>query len=211
MFGERMTEEDMKGVPSWALEGLGFKIKDNKYVASFGVPLEEFVNRINNPMMSTLSSLTPLIKYPLESKMGYDFFRERKIIDLNKISPVTGKLLMDAQESGKMPEWLSQAINIDSYKKDDGSTQYTMSPKALHLLRNIPTSRFQNTFEKLLDKDLDSANKFAALFTGGKIYDIDIEQQQYFTERDLRRDIEDWLLSIGEGKRFEKFYVPKED
>jgi len=52
-----------------------------------------------------------------------------------------------------------------------------MSPKALHLLRNIPTSRFQSTFEKIFDKDLDSANKYAALFTGGRIYDIDAAKQ----------------------------------
>ena len=208
MFGEDISEKDLEGVPPWALEGLGFKLGKNKYVASFGVPLEEFVNRINDPIMSTLSSMTPLIKYPLESKMGYDFFRERKIIDLNKIAPATGELLMDAKDSGKLPEWLTQAININSYVKKDGTTQYTMSPKALHLLRNIPTSRFQNTFEKVFDKDLDKANKYAALFTGGKIYDIDIEQQQYFKERDLRRDIEDWLLNTGYGKKFEKFYVP---
>jgi hypothetical protein len=160
--------------------------------------------------MSTLSSLTPLIKYPLESKLGYDFFRERKIIDLNKVAPATGELLMKAQETGKVPTWLSQAINIDSYIDQNGKTIYTMSPKALHILRSIPISRLQNTFEKLFDEDLDKANKYAALFTGGKIYDINLEQQQYFTERDMRRDVEDWLLGIGEGKRFEKFYIPKD-
>ena len=211
MFGEKVTEEDLKGVPSWALDGLGFKIKDNKYVSSFGVPLEEFISRVNKPIMSTLSSLNPIIKYPLESKMGFDFFRERKIVDINKVAPASGKLLMDAQESGKMPEWLSQAINIKSYTDDEGKTKYTMSPKMLHRLRNIPTSRFQNTFEKIFDKDLDSANRFTALFTGGKIYDIDTEKQKYFTERDMRRDAEDWLLGIGEGKQLEKFYIPKND
>lgn len=209
MFGEKMTEDDLKGVPPWAIEGLGFKIKDNKYMSSLGIPLEEFIGRMNDPLMSTLSSLSPVIKYPLESRMGYDFFRDRKIIDINNVAPATGKLLMDAQENGKMPEWLSNSIRIKSYKNADGVIKYTMNPKALHLLRNIPTSRIQNTFEKIFDKDLDSANKYAALFTGGRIYDIDTEKQKYYTERDLRRDVEDQLIEAGEGKMFQRFYVPK--
>jgi len=209
LFGEKMTEEDLEGVPPWAIEGLGFKIKDDKYVASLGIPMEEFFSRVNNPLMSTLSSLSPVIKYNLEAKLGYDFFRERKIIDLNKISPTSGEILMKAQESGKMPTWLSQAINIKSYVNNEGKTQYTMSPKALHRLRNLPTSRFENTFEKIFDKDLDTANKMAALFTGGKIYDIDTEKQKYFTERDMRRDMEDQLMNIGEGDKHESFYIRK--
>ena len=209
LFGEKMTEEDLEGVPPWAIEGLGFKIKDDKYVASLGIPMEEFFSRVNNPLMSTLSSLSPVIKYNLEAKLGYDFFREQKIIDLNKISPTSGEILMKAQESGKMPTWLSQAINIKSYVNNEGKTQYTMSPKALHILRNLPTSRFENTFEKIFDKDLDTANKMAALFTGGKIYDIDTEKQKYFTERDMRRDMEDQLMNIGEGDKHESFYIRK--
>jgi hypothetical protein len=209
-FGQKVTEEDLQGVPPWALQGLGFKIKDNKYVSSLGLPLEEFFSRVNNPIMSTLSSLNPLVKYPLESKLGYDFFRQKKIIDLNQVSPVTGEVLYKAQQEGKLPKELSESINIKKTLQEDGTVKYTMSPEKLHLLRNIPTARLQNLLEKIFDKDIDSSQKMAAVFTGGKIYDINVEQQKYFTERDIKRDLEDWLLSIGEGKRMEKYYVPKE-
>ena len=83
--GGKPTEEDLRGLPPWALSGLGFKVEGNRYLTKFGLPLEEFVERINKPLMSTLSSANPLIKYPIESKMGYDFFREQDILDINKI------------------------------------------------------------------------------------------------------------------------------
>ena len=110
-----------------------------------------------------------------------------------------------------MPEWLDNALNIKSYVSEyDGKTKYTMSPKAIHILGSIPTSRFQNTLEKIFDKDMDKVNKWMAFFSGGKIYDIDIEEQKYFKERDLRRDIEDQLLQRGVGQEYESFYIRKD-
>ena len=211
MFGQKVTEEDVKGLPEWALEGLGFKVKDNKFFTKLGFPLEEFLERVNKPLMSTLSSLNPIIKYPLESKLGYNFFREEKIIDINKVAPATGELLMKAKEKGIMPEWLDNALNIKSYVSEyDGKTKYTMSPKALHVLSNIPTSRFQNTLEKIFDGDLDKTAKWLAFLSGAKIYDINIEEQKYFKDRDLRRDIEDQLLQRGVGDTGEYFYIRKD-
>jgi hypothetical protein len=212
LFGQKMTEDDMKGVPPWALQGLGFKIQDNKYVSQFGLPIEEFLNRVNNPLMSTLTSLNPIIKYPVESKMGYDFFRNSKIVDVNTVAKGTGEILWQAQQSGKLPKEISQAINIKKFKDPTtGKEKYSMSPTALHLMRNLPTSRFENVFNKIFDKDLSAVEKYVAFFSGGKIYEIDTEKQKYFIERDLRRDMEDWLLGIGEGKKFEQFYIPKRE
>ncbi|MBI5402476.1 MAG: hypothetical protein HY959_03685 [Ignavibacteriae bacterium] len=209
MFGGKTTEEDLKGLPEWVLGGLGFKVKDNKYLSQFGLPLEEHLQRWNKPIMSTLSSLNPIIKYPLEAKLGFDFFREEKITDINSVSPGTGELLLKAKEKGMMPDWIDQLLNVRTYKGKDGKDKYTMSPKSLHVLRNLPTSRLQGTLEKIFDKDLDKINKWTAFISGAKVYDIDQEQQQYFQERDLRRDIEDQLLKRGIGSKFENFYIYK--
>jgi YHS domain-containing protein len=210
MFGGKTTEEDIKGLPNWAVEGLGFKIKEGKYLTKFGLPLEEFIQRLNKPMMSTLSSLNPIIKYPVESKLGYDFFREQKITDVNKIAPASGEMLLKAKENGLMPEWLDNALNINKYEYK-GKTYYNASPKALHLLRNIPTARLENTLEKIFNKDMGKVDKYMAFFSGGKIYDIDIEMQKYFQERDLKRDIEDYLLGKGVGSKFETFNIYKNE
>jgi YHS domain-containing protein len=210
MFGGKTTEEDIKGLPNWAVEGLGFKIKEGKYLTKFGLPLEEFIQRLNKPMMSTLSSLNPIIKYPVESKLGYDFFREQKITDVNKIAPASGEMLLKAKENGLMPEWLDNALNINKYEYK-GKTYYNASPKALHLLRNIPTARLENTLEKIFNKDMGKVDKYMAFFSGSKIYDIDIEMQKYFQERDLKRDIEDYLLGKGVGSKFETFNIYKNE
>lgn len=211
-FGEKVSEEDLGGLPPWALSGLGFKVEGNKYFTKFGLPLEEFIERVNEPLKTSLSSLNPIIKFPLESKMGWDFFREQKIIDINSVAPASGEMLMKAKEKGLMPEWLDEVLNVKSYVSSyDQKTKYTASPKALHLLRNIPTSRFQNTLEKIFDGDMDKVAKWLAFFSGAKIYDIDIEQQKYFTERDLRRDIEDQLLQRGVGQTYESFYIYKDE
>jgi len=210
MFGQKVTEEDVKGLPDWALEGLGFKVSGNRYFTKTGFPLEELIERVNKPMMSTLSSLNPLIKYPMEAKMGFDFFREQKTIDINKVAPATGELLMKAKENGTMPDWFNNAINIKSYVGYDGKTKYTASPRVLHAMRNIPTSRFQNSLERMFDGDLDKTAKWLSLLSGAKVYDIDVEQQKYFQERDLRRDIEDQLLQRGIGDTYESFYIKKD-
>jgi len=207
-FGSKVTEEDLRGLPDWVLGSLGFKVQGDKYVSKLGLPLEEFTERVNNVFKTTMSSMNPLIKFPMESKLGYDFFREQKIIDLDKISPVTGEILWNAKKEGNLPKWLDETMNIQK-SKYKGKTRYTASPTALHKLRNIPISRFQNTFEKLFDEDIDTANKIVGFLSGGKIYDIDQEMQQYYRDRDLMRDLEDQLLKKGVGDRFEKFYIPK--
>ena len=210
MFGGNVSEDDLKGLPPWVLSGLGFKLSEGKYVSKFGLPLEEFLARVNDPAMSTLTSLNPLVKYGLESKMGYDFFRDQKIIDVNKVAPASGELFMKAKKKGLVPDWLANSINMKSHVSDyDGETKYTASPKALHILRNIPTSRIQSTLEKIFDNDMDKVNKWIGFFSGGKIYNIDMEQQRYFTERDITRDTQDALISQGVGKRMEIFYLPK--
>ncbi|MCK5490443.1 MAG: hypothetical protein KAI67_01230 [Candidatus Pacebacteria bacterium] len=204
VFGGKPTEEDIKGLPEWALSGLGFKVEGDRYLTQFGLPLEEFVGRVNEPGKSSLSSMNPIIKYPLESKLGFDFFREKKIIDINKIAPNTGELIM----SDKTPNFIKDIMRVKKVDTEYG-TKYYASPVALHTLRNIPTARFQNTLEKIFGDEMEPVDKWLAFLTGARIYDVDVEEQKYFQERDLRRDIEDELTKQGIGKEFETFYIPK--
>lgn len=210
MFGDKVTEEDVKGLPEWVLSGLGFKISGNKYLSQFGFAPEEFAQRLNAPLKTTLISLNPIIKFPLEAKTGRDFFRDQKLIDVNQVAPATGEMLMKLKEESKLPEWFEKTINISSYVSSTGETKYTASPQALHVLRNLPTSRLQSTLEKMFNKDMEKVDKWLAFFTGAKIYDIDVEKQKYFDERNLQRDIEDQLIARGVGKKFSKFYIPEE-
>lgn len=208
MLGGKVTEEDIKGLPDWVLSGLGFKISGDKYLSSFGLPIEEFIDNVNRPLMKTLTSLNPLIKYPLESKLGYDFFREREIVDIKKIAPNTGAKLYEMDQKGHLPDWLSQSLNIKR-RMYQGEYIYEASPKVLHIVRNLPTSRIQNTLESIFNNDKDAVNKWTAFFSGTKIYDIDMEQAAYFKQKDLTTDIQRQLLELGEGQQFKSFYIYK--
>jgi len=203
IFGGKPTDKDLEGLPPWAANSLGFKVEGNRWLTKFGLPLEEFVERIERPLKTSLSSLNPLVKYPLEGKLGYDFFREQKIIDLNKISPVSGELIIN-----KAPQWFKDIMRVKKVETDYG-TKYYANPTALHRLRNLPTSRFQKTLEKLFENDKESIDKWLAFLSGARIYDIDFELQKYFKEKDLREDIQSELMKYGEGREYNIFYIPK--
>lgn len=201
--GDKPTQEELAGIPPWALEGLGFKLQDGKFVSRFGLPMEEFISRVNDPIKSTLSSLNPLIKYQIEAKTGYDFFRERQIKDLNQADPVTAKLLLNE----KTPQWLKDAFSVTSYQGKDSKTHYTADAKNLHLLRNLPTSRLQSTVSKLADGDLTLQNKMMAFLSGVKIEDINKELQDNFREKDLMSAYQDELKRRGLGFDWNMFLL----
>lgn len=200
--GSKVSDGDIKGIPPWAANALGFKINDGQIISNIDFPIQEFLERVEKPLSSTLTSLNPLVKYPLEAKLGYDLFRNQDIVDINKIAPATGEAIMNA------PQWMQDIFRIKKVETDFG-TQYYANPKKLHLLRNLPTSRFQNTLEKIFDKDIDKVDKWLAFISGARIYDIDQDLQSYFTERDLTEDYQAELVGAGEGKSFQQFYVPK--
>ena len=204
--GDKPTQEELAGIPPWALEGLGFKLQDGKFVSRFGLPIEDFINRVNDPIKSSLSSLNPLIKYPIEAKTGYDFFRERQIKELNQVDPVTAKLLLNE----KTPQWLKDAFSVTSYQDKNGKTRYTADAKNLHLLRNLPTSRLQSTVSKLADGDLTLANKMMAFLSGIKIEDINQELQANFREKDLMSAYQDELKRRGAGFDWNMFLLQNE-
>ncbi len=63
----------------------------------------------------------------------------------------------------------------------------------------------------MFDKDLDKVNKWMAFLSGGKIYDIDVETQAFFKQRDLKTDMQKYLMDRGVGNTFENYYIKKEE
>jgi len=211
MFGGKMTQEDIEGLPPWARSAFGFKLgeKDGKmqYLTSFGTPVEAALQTLERPGKTTLSSTNPIIKYAAERQLGYDFFREKDIQDIQTLGAGLGKVLMDKE---KTPEWMREALNVKEYTDKNGVTRYSADPNKLHLLRSIPTSRMMGALNTMFDGNKTQVQKALSLLTGLAIYDIDKEQQEYFNQRDLQRDIEDALVEHGAAKKFERLYIPKE-
>lgn len=203
--GKSPNEEDLKGLPSWARDGLGFNLGDNKFVTQFGLPLEEFLGRVNEPFKTTTSSLNPIIKYPTEAKLGFDFFRGKDIKDIQKVSPEFAKFIET------MPKPIQDQFQITSFVDSRGDKRYRANPDILHVLRNLPTARFQGTLEKQFSGDQTKLDKLLALMSGIKIYDIDLEQQAWFDERDAKRELQDTLFKAGVIGEFERAFIFKKD
>jgi len=203
--GSKPTEEDLKGIPPWAQQGLGFKISEGSIVSSFDLPIQEFMERVTDPIRTSLMSLNPLIKYPVEAKTGFDFFRQKQIVDLKSIKEPTAKLLMD----DRMPKIIKDVFNVKSYEGKDGKTYYKADSGALHLLRNLPTSRFQSSLDRAFGNDVETIDKILSLLTGARIYDIDKNLQESFTERDLIEAYQKELEELGEGFSYSKFLTPR--
>ena len=57
IFGGKMTQEDMEGLPPWARSAFGFKLgeKDGKmqYLTSFGTPVEAALQTLERPGKTT--------------------------------------------------------------------------------------------------------------------------------------------------------------
>ena len=206
--GRKPSEEDIKGLPEWATNALGFKVGDNKLFSNFDVPIQEFLERVTDPIGTSFSSLNPIIKYPTEAFTGYDFFRKQQIAEVNKIAEPFAKLI----ESDKSPQWIKDLFDVveNEYEIDgEKKTVYKANPYALHLLRSIPTARMQNTFQRIVGDDEDLVNKLLSFFTGAKIYDIEQETQKYFRNRDLREEWEDYLIQHGKAFKSNRLFLKK--
>lgn len=77
--GGKISENDIRGLPEWVQESLGFKVSEGKIISSFDLPIKEFLERVSDPLKTSITSMNPLIKFPVEALSGYDFFRGRPI------------------------------------------------------------------------------------------------------------------------------------
>ena len=208
IFGGKPSEEDMMGIPPWARDALGFKINDGQIVSNFDAPVKEFLERITDPFGSTLNSINPLIKYPIEGFAGFDFFRGEKVAEINKIDPNLAKMI----ESDKTPGFIKNLFDISYYDTNEDGKQkrvYKADPYALHFLRSIPISRFQGSIQRIFSDDEQAANKMLSFLIGAKIYDINNELQNKFNEKDLMND---WMENVerhGIGYTQENMMIDK--
>jgi hypothetical protein len=214
IMGGDMSEQDVAGLPPWVRNALKIKIDNGRVVSGLDFPIQEFFNRLGDPVKTTITSMNPILKYPLESEAGYDFFRGKQIKDIKTID----KPLYDLLSNPKTPSWIKDAFQPTTYtyevkvgkEKGKEKTVYEANPFALHKLRMIPTSRIQNTLETLLGEGTKT-DKVLSFLLGAKIYDIDQELQKYYEGRDLQQELREDLMRLGGSYEFTSFQVPKEE
>ena len=221
--GEPLTEEDIKGLPDFVLQNLGIKAGVNKFgqntfFTGFGLPIEEFLGRFSgengivwNAVRDTLVRTNPIIKFPAERATGQDFFRNRPIAEITNAQSLVS--MLEAMPD-KVEKQLKKQLNWVEYDRDvyvDGKKVgkqrvYKANPFALHLFRNLPSSRIQSTVGFLSDEREEPILKALKFFTGVKGYSIDQEQQRFFNELDEKRELQDWLINMGVLKEFRRTF-----
>lgn len=230
MVGENITEDDIEGLPSYVLESLGIKagamLKDeygrDTFITGFGLPIEEFMQRFSgedsfawNLFKTTLEQTNPIIKYPTEHVTGQDFFRGRPIAELSNAKDLVQMMeLMPGPVRKQFEDWIDfkkieggQAVYVNG-KKVGTEDKYTADPFKLHFVRNLPTSRIVSTVGFVGDESEAPLNRALRFLTGVRGYSIDEEQQKFFNDLERKRELEDWLIRMGVGKKFETFYDP---
>lgn len=218
--GEELTQEDMEGLPDFILQNLGIKAgawadKDgnSQFLTGFGLPIEEFLGRFNGPngipinvVRTTLSQLNPLIKFPLERATGVDFFRGRPIIEISDGEALKDTVSMIESLPGPVADQFKELVqwreikNVPVYKggKQVGTrTKYTANPFALHLFRNLPTSRYQNTLTFSTDEEQTWFLRGLRFFTGVRSWSIDQETQRYFNDLNRMNELKEWGQRMG--------------
>jgi hypothetical protein len=216
--GERPSEEEKQGLPSYISEGFGIKLPDTadglkQYISQFGTPIESFTQLFSgNAILNALSMTNPILKTPIEIGIGKDSFREKDLKDV-----------YNASEYSKAPQVIKDLLQIKEVKKSvfnkdkNGKLiktgeriEYVANPERLLIARGLFTSRGVSYLDQIFDGDLKGFVKFLKLTTGIKPQQIDLEVSKYLKDKDQKRAIEDLLIKMGALKEYRNVYEPKQ-
>lgn len=227
-FGEPLTEEDLEGIPPYALAGLGIKWGKDKegrdrFITGFGLPIEAFLenfsgegNILTNTFKGALNDLNPAFKMPIEAGTGQDLFRGRAISeiynakDLVSIMEVMPKPV--ANELKDLLEW-SEQKNSPVYENGvitGYTTKYTANPYALWILRNLPTSRIQQTISMATDPTATPGQKALRGATGIRVIIPDQEEERFWKQINRSKQLTAWLKRLGYAGEFIRPYEKKD-
>ncbi len=209
-FGIELSDDEKENLPEWIQNSLGIVIDKDEFgrpvfLTGLGLPIEEAMQTFDAPGKKLLSSLSPLIKAPLEQATGRDFFRERPLKEVYNADEF--KRLEKLGFLGKgVQEYLGiKKVEKSVYRrgKKIGTEDrfITTNPERLALIRNLPTSRFLSTLAALDKKEVPPLMRFLRTISGIKAYNIDPEANKYFNDKDKMRALEDLLIKMGEVKR----------
>lgn len=216
-MGDPISYDEKKSLPDYIKESLGIKLADSpeglqRYVASFGTPIEAFAQLFgSNPVLRTISQTNPLFKVPIEIGIGKDSFRQKDLKDV-----------YDAREYKSAPQFIKDLLGLKPIEKDvlkklpDGKliktgtrTTYPADPVRLLIARSLFTSRGVTYLDQVFGGDLQGFTKALKTTTGIKPQQVDIEQQKSINASNKERAVEDLLTKYGVTKQFKKTYVPK--
>lgn len=219
-ISEKIPDEEYENLPAYMKEALPMKLKGNekeqgvaKYLYGFGLPIED-INRLMpegslwRMIEKEVLGGSPLISYPLQRMTGRHFSYGEPLEEQDYIYPVLGR------EIDKLPQpiqkWLdfSKKAKKDKQGNETKEFNYSMDPKKLLVLSTI-AGRFYTTVGKAESEKSKKAN-LLNLLSGVKLRDVNLETQQYWNDKEKEQSVNDYLQKIGEIKKYENYYIPKD-
>lgn len=203
--GQQLSDEELAALPEWIKSGINLvRKKEGSMVeiyGSLGTPMEAAFMAIRPNQI--LSSISPILRVPMELGSGQDFFRGKPL------SESTNALAFK-----HAPQPIKELIGYTEVtgKTSDGKPyQLSMSlrPEMLHLVQNLPPSaRVLSALRQMENENVETGSKIMQQLIGVKPYSFDLQKEAEKRDRELRKKLEDVLTAAGVTARFSKTYVP---
>lgn len=200
--GAELTEEEKEALPDWIKGGISIlKSKKGETVeilGSLGTPLEQPFQQFQPNV--ALSSISPILRVPVELASGYSFFHGKALSDVTNAAA-----FKDAPPAVK--DFIKYTKVTGKY--DDGTPfewHVALRPERMHLILSLPpTSRVFSALKQVQTQDVSAGSKVLQQTIGLRPYAFDLEREAAKREKELSNKLEKLLTDAGVGYSFERF------
>lgn len=198
------TKKEQEGLPDRASKYHSVKL-GNAIISGLGLPIEDVINMagLTSGESDVLSGLNPVLRFSGEKLFGKDMWSGRDVSSINNANEF--RFLFNLANDKKLPTFISgPAKEVAKFFKleEDRSNRKKLigDPDRLHMLRNLPTSRFQSTFAMLQKEDIPMMEFAARYLTGLVKVDPDIRLKASTQKNPLFKKSKEVIEETGSGR-----------
>lgn len=208
---EPMTEEERLRFSEWTQEGVGVIVKrgdDGSFLTldNATMPIQQALNTIHNGVFGVASSVTPILRAPIEAVTGFQMFTARKMGATSDVTDLVNFFESNPLMEKGLKKSFYQAMAIapanpdgrpittsgDFVIGDDffpkGGRIVAQNPKVAHLIRNLPVfQRMMSESRKWQSLNLEPTARTLEVLTGvnfSKVTAADLQRIADFAFKD---------------------------